>query len=273
MLSKSKIFPIVLCVISGLFLANSLVGQESPYEVSWKKDGFIIGGILAAEVGGLVISSNVKPLTETQINQLNPADINSFDRDAIFNNSANARKISDVLLFGSNAFPFILMSSKRIRGDYKKIIVLGAESLFLTSVLTTYTKSLVQRTRPFAYNPDVAFEKKIEKTARLSFFSGHTSAVSGSAFFGAKVFADYFPDSKWKPFVWTAAALIPATTGYMRVKGGKHFPTDVMTGYAVGALAGILIPHFHKKNRKKKDKKVSLSAFPQGNQVGLVLTW
>ena len=273
MLSKSKVSPSVLCVISGLFLSSFLLGQESPYEVSWKKDGFIVGGILATQVGGLVLSNHIEPLTLADVNQLNPTDVIGFDRDAIFNNSSNARRVSDVLLFGSTIFPFALMSSKRIRGDYKKIIVIGAESLFLTSVITTYTKALVQRTRPFVYNPDFPFETKTAKTARQSFFSGHTSAVSGAAFFGAKVYADYFPDSKWKPFVWTVAAIVPATTGYLRVKGGKHFPTDVMTGYAVGALAGILVPHFHKTNRKKKDKKVTLSAFPQGNQVGLVLTW
>ena len=75
--------------------------------------------------------------------------------------------------------------------------------------------------------------------------------TAANTFFAAKVFSDYYPDSKWKPVVWTAAATIPAITGYLRVKGGRHFTTDVITGYAVGAAVGYLVPHFHKKKKAK----------------------
>ena len=43
------------------------------------------------------------------------------------------------------------------------------------------------------------------------------------------------------------AAIPPAFTGFNRVKGLKHFPTDVITGFTVGAATGILVPHLHKK--------------------------
>ena len=42
------------------------------------------------------------------------------------------------------------------------------------------------------------------------------------------------------------AALAPATVGFLRVKGGKHFPTDVLTGLVVGAATGYLVPRLHK---------------------------
>jgi len=56
------------------------------------------------------------------------------------------------------------------------------------------------------------------------------------------VYHDLNPNSDFDPVIWTTAALIPAITGYLRVKGGKHFPTDVVVGYVVGALVGILVP-------------------------------
>ena len=36
----------------------------------------------------------------------------------------------------------------------------------------------------------------------------------------------------------------------MRIKAGKHFLTDNLIGYGVGAAAGILIPELHKKGNK-----------------------
>ncbi|MEM9023429.1 MAG: phosphatase PAP2 family protein, partial [Bacteroidota bacterium] len=45
---------------------------------------------------------------------------------------------------------------------------------------------------------------------------------------------------------------VPATTGLMRVLAGKHFPTDVITGYAVGGAIGFLVPHLHRKRADKE---------------------
>jgi membrane-associated phospholipid phosphatase len=53
-----------------------------------------------------------------------------------------------------------------------------------------------------------------------------------------------------KPYIWGVAAAIPASVGYMRIKAGKHFLTDNLIGYGVGAAAGILIPELHKKANK-----------------------
>jgi membrane-associated phospholipid phosphatase len=47
--------------------------------------------------------------------------------------------------------------------------------------------------------------------------------------------------------VWAFAAAVPATVGYYRLKAGKHFLSDNILGYAMGAAAGILVPQLHKK--------------------------
>ena len=44
-----------------------------------------------------------------------------------------------------------------------------------------------------------------------------------------------------------AAALVPAAVAYNRIEAGKHFLTDNLVGYAVGATMGILVPQLHKK--------------------------
>jgi membrane-associated phospholipid phosphatase len=45
--------------------------------------------------------------------------------------------------------------------------------------------------------------------------------------------------------VWGAAAIIPAVVAYFRIKAGKHFLTDNLVGYAVGATVGVLVPRLH----------------------------
>lgn len=51
--------------------------------------------------------------------------------------------------------------------------------------------------------------------------------------------------------MWTGAAILPALTGITRVKAGKHYWTDVITGYAVGALVGTLTPLLHRRHLRK----------------------
>lgn len=271
-MSKYQIFRYrFIILITGLVFCTSLLRGQSPYELSLKKDiPLLVGGILS-QATGLAIVRKVNPLSLTAIEALNIEDINSFDRKAIYNYSTRAKNQSDVILFTSYIYPFSLFLSKEIRNDFMEVSVIGTEVIVWTVGLTTITKALAKRPRPFVYNQDAPIEDKQKRTARLSFFSGHTSTVSAASFFTAKVFSDYYPDSKWKPVVWSVAVLLPATTGYLRYKAGKHFPTDVMGGFACGALVGILIPQLHKK--KDQDKKVSLSVLPVFDGVGLVLRW
>lgn len=74
----------------------------------------------------------------------------------------------------------------------------------------------------------------------------------------AKVYSDYKPN-KSKFLIYGLAAIPPALIGYFRYKAGKHFPSDIIVGYVVGAVGGILIPHLHKIHKKQKGNSWSLS--------------
>ena len=36
-----------------------------------------------------------------------------------------------------------------------------------------------------------------------------------------------------------------ATTGYLRYAAGRHYPTDILVGAAMGAFVGYLVPSLH----------------------------
>ena len=88
----------------------------------------------------------------------------------------------------------------------------------------------------------------------------------------AKVVSDYHPNMKkgLKAVMWSGAVLIPATTAYLRVLAGRHFPTDVMAGFATGAFVGFIIPHLHKK--KEKDPKLTWQPVFLGDYTGMSFT-
>jgi hypothetical protein len=67
------------------------------------------------------------------------------------------------------------------------------------------------------------------------------------------------------------AAVVPAFPGLMRVKAGKHFATDVMAGYAFGALLGYFIPHMHKAKLGSSPMTLSLHPYRQPQASGLSL--
>ncbi len=230
----------------GLVFFVSVSGQQSPYRLSYAKDiGFGVG-LVSINAFDLYMMKKTNPLTETDIQSLSVSTVLPMDRFTTRQWHPQAAKVSDVALYGSFVLPFALFASSNIREDCKNTGILGLESFATTIALTNLSKSLIKRTRPYVYNPDVPMEYKLEKDARYSFFSGHTSAVANFAFFSAKVYSDHHPDSKALPFVWGGAFAIPAATAYLRVRAGKHFPTDVITGYLIGAAAGYLIPHLHK---------------------------
>lgn len=226
--------------------------HESPYDISFKKDWpFVLTGTALAATGYFVFENDqVTPFDSSQLAALNRFDVNAFDRSATYNRSKAALNASDALLIGSVVvLPSLFFLHHHTRQEVGGLFLMTYEAFSINYGLTSIVKSAVNRTRPYAYNPeDYSYEERRDRESRFSFFSGHTSATASLSFLWAKVMTDYHPHMAkgYKIGIWSFAALIPATTGYLRVKAGKHYPTDVITGYAVGAITGWLIPEMHK---------------------------
>ncbi|MBX2817404.1 MAG: phosphatase PAP2 family protein [Saprospiraceae bacterium] len=191
-----------------------------------------------------------------------------FDKEFDFLISVNPNKArSDKLLYVSLVLPGMLLIDHNSRADFFRWGLMYAQTLLLVQGITDVTKYAVKRPRPYTLalgrqNEDYL----LSANDRASFFSGHTSASAASSFFFARTFADYYPRSPFKNYVWGAAIAIPAMTGYLRVRAGKHYPSDVLVGYAVGALVGLAIPQLHKKQKISKRMRLRLG----GQSVGLL---
>ena len=265
-------------ILFSMMILSNLMGQkdtvstapDSPYYLSKRMDL-----PLAAVSAGLLIGAElvpVTPLTEEDINVLDKESISDFDYSATENWDENSIATSDLLLYSSIGFPAILLIDKSIRQDYKKFVSIWAETFALTYGLTNMTKVLVSRERPYLYGTgegSADMEHKLEDDNQRSFFSGHTSLSAASWFMMASMYQDYHPESKLAPYIWATAYLVPAATGYYRYDAGKHFLSDVLTGYFVGRAIGVMVPRWHKKSSRVD---VGLMLLPNG-QPGVQLTY
>ncbi len=248
-----KIFFFLLCCTIGISIPTT---AQSPYHLNWKKEIPYVSTAVGLNLSGAYLASQLELLTPLEIASLNAQNVNSFDRLATKNYSTGFARASNGLEIATQLAPVLFLTGEKTRKHFGQIMILYLEASFINTGVTIISKMAFRRTRPFVYNPAVSLEDKLTRTARTSLISGHTSTAAVGSFFAAKVFSDFCPDSKWKPVVWGAAAVIPGVMGYFRVAAGKHYPTDVIAGYLVGGTIGFLVPHLHRKN-KNKDAKLS----------------
>ena len=216
-------------------------------------------------------------LISTQVSALNANDVWFFDRHAAtqtysYSTRENAIKVSDVVMNIMLMLPFGLVLDKEVQKDWLDIMFLYLETQAVNLSLSYTGPLLTTRERPFVYYPEIPLEEKLKMGSTDSFFSGHTSTTAAASFFMAKVYTDLHPETEGKKWLFYVAALAPpVVVGYFRYKALKHFPTDVLTGIAVGAASGVLIPHLHKK---KEGKNKNLTVIPYaGISSGLLVQY
>lgn len=263
-------FTIVLVIIMSLGFRDSF-GQghyefSSPYKTSWV-DGVISAGGIGLSYWGLKLMKNKKAVSKAEIERIDAdleaakANIPAFDRWAVGNYNEQAEKWSDVPFYTSFGLPLLYLAHERTRANAPQIGFLYLETMAITGALFTQANGRINRIRPSVYNHGAGDEVRMDDKSKNAFYGGHTSATAAASFFTAKIFNDFFPDSPAKPYVWAGAITLPAVVASLRLKAGKHYLSDNIIGYAVGAGAGILVPHLHKRSSR-------LSLFPGQDLFG-----
>lgn len=246
-MTRQYLYTLLLTVVS---FTTSVAQSTSPYTTSFKVEAPVTAAGVGLSGLGLYLMQQKEPFTPEEANNLDKKDVNSFDRFSAGNASKSAKKVSDVLLYSSIAAPALLLFDDKINDNTGQMLALYVETMSITGAIFTMSSAAFPRARPLTYNKnrnEVPLSELTRANAQNSFFAGHTAAVSTMTFFTAKVFHDYNPDSPARPFVWAGAAIVPAAVGYLRLEAGKHFLSDNLIGYSVGAAVGILVPQLHKK--------------------------
>lgn len=225
---------------------------QSPYRLSVNTDVPIGLSAVSMFTASALLGSTKRLPPQQEILQLQRSEINRFDRGATFQYSPTISRISDATILLATALPLIHLATKNSRKDFGKVALMGAEVFMLNLAFTNLVKESVSRKRPLLYNEKVPIERKMKKDYFKSFFSGHTSTTSAMSLYFAQTYAHYHPNSKWRPMVWSLSAAFPLVTGILRYKAGKHYWTDILVGYAAGALVGIGVPYLHRATGLQK---------------------
>lgn len=235
------------------------VRYPSPYKTNFKTDGPIIAAGLGLTILGYSLVTNKKDLTLAELASKRKENIPFFDRGNAGFYSEKADKDSYIPFQASFALPLVmLLIDKNERQHAGQIAALYLETMSISGAFFTIPAGTINRSRPLVYGSTAPIDTKLSKNSQRSFFAGHVSSTASATFFAAKVFADFNPDSEAKPYIWAAAAAIPAVVGYLRYKAGMHFLSDNILGYVVGMGCGILVPELHKSKGFK-----NISIVPQ----------
>lgn len=257
---------IVHSFLASIFIFISISTAQSPYKLSWEKDGIILGSGAIVASGGYFLEQKINPLSLQEISTLSRNDVNAFDRGATYNWSKNISSVSDVCVIMTAVSPVTLFLDKSVRKDFQTVSAMYFETILFAAFLPSIAKGSAERIRPFVYNENAPLQDKLDVEAKKSFFSGHTTVAFASAVFLSTVYEGYFSNSKYKNYVWAGSLLSASLTGYLRYASGAHFPTDILVGAVVGSAVGYLIPYLHKTNKGTSDLYPSIN-----NANGLTL--
>ena len=225
---------------------HSLCGQNKIKSYRFNTFTDIANPVICIPTFGISIfmQANARKPSTIEIQNLIRKNINSFDRIATYQWNPKIAKASDIVAGASALLPFALLLDKNMRRDGLKIANVTFQSFLLSQTLCNVAK-LSLRKRPYVYNTNLSLETRMEGDNNLSFFSGHTTAVSSLCFSTAFAYNTYHPNSNVKPYILVGAFTLPAIQGLLRVKAGKHYPTDVITGYLVGLGTSFLMHKLH----------------------------
>lgn len=260
------------CLLQFSAMAQSEPPAEREGPVYTVREGVEIPLTLAATgytLYGFSVAYSKDASTPQQIARLNRDDINSFDRWATRVYHEKAAPTSDLLFYGSMPLPALLFLNRNVRREAGKVALIYLQTMAATGVLYTSATMAVDRYRPYTYNVATPQDMKLNGGAKNTFFAGHVALVGTATFFAAKVYSDFNPNSSLRPWLFAGAGLATGATGYLRHRSGRHFPSDILIGTAVGTLNGILIPHAHKRGRG--GQRTTFAPYSFGREHGLAM--
>lgn len=235
----------VLCTLLLIFLYNPF--SAGAQYVLKKRADIALGSVSTSLFAtSLILQHRVTPLSVSDLAAYKPGNINRFDRSACYNWNPDLARASDVLGVAAGLAFLYFPINKSSRKDVPEIANVAFQSLMISQSLSNVFK-LSKRTRPYVYGDKAPLEDKLSRGARFSFFSAHTASVSSLCYSFAFAHKTYVTGGKYNAAVWAGTALIPAVQGYLRVKSGKHFPSDVVVGYLTGFAGAYLMHLMHSK--------------------------
>lgn len=225
----------------GVCLLLSSAAHAQTYKLDLQVDIPLIALGAAVSFAGLLKRSELPACAPN----CDTSSLNALDRTAVHYASAGGATLGDIMLPVLLVAPLVLTAiDTHFEGIFAEVVVL-AEAVLLTQMMTQLTKFAVQRNSPPLYSGDDNHPLLRDFDATRSFFSAHTATTcSAAAMFTVGYFLRH-PNDPMRFVVLAASAALALGTGVAMVLSGAHFWTDVMAGAVAGSAIGALVPIMH----------------------------
>jgi membrane-associated phospholipid phosphatase len=218
----------------GLILHSSSAVSQPTVTLNKARETGIIAGLAVHSLVNMKLESN------KAVGNIHYWKIRGIDKAAPLYFSPKIARISDIT-FASAGLLALYGIAQRQSPERSKATLLMTQNLWLTWNITQTTKILAMRARPYANEAGFITRKNDDA---YSFFSGHTSLTACMA--ASHYFYDRtLPVNDRKPAVTLGLAALSVSTGILRIKAGKHFPTDVLAGAILGTRVAYLNTKLH----------------------------
>jgi hypothetical protein len=173
----------------------------------------------------------------------------SSDRQDAVDISDNLKTLSNL-----NYLLTALTVPSKSFGSRVKGLAGGVVAMEINRAVTDGLKSVTDRQRP-----------DIDKNN--SFPSSHASEASIAATLAARNI-DYFEISKPAKVAWQVSSYtVAGVTGWMRVEGNRHYPSDVLFGYALGHFLGAFLNDAFINPAYQENFRLGVSSTPEGDAL------
>ena len=171
-----------------------------------------------------------------------------------------ARVLSQISALGEEAVMVLVLGFLYWCYDKEFGIFVGTNAS-IAIVMNPLIKNIALRVRPYMVHEGIKCIRPVDPSGDIyditvqgySFPSGHS--MNSAVVYGS--LARYGK----KKILTVLGFILPLLIGFSRVTAGVHYPTDVLTGWAVGAAVIFLFPYIYEKFGRQKRWILNLIIF------------
>ncbi len=233
-----------------LFTTTSVLhaAEESPFTFSWPRETVLLSTGVAAQIMGSYRVNHMEPAGPQDLRR---SEIPYLERWVAGAYSPAADVASDVLAVavGGSAFFAATWHASRNETSWMPVLedfLILSEALAWSSAINLHVRAERIHPRPFVYGTKAPAAERAEPQAAGSFYSGHASEAFLGAVYLATVYPLRHPEFEHRGWLWAGSLTAATTAGALRVAAGKHFPSDVLAGAAMGSLVGLGFAQLHR---------------------------